>query len=109
MKLELSFDLDNADFEPPNGRAIANAIHNAASQVEEAHDLAPGDGGQVRDANGNTVGRWEITDPDAPAGYVLRITTEAEHIADHVAEHGSQIVDGLAEQGFDASYEVDQV
>lgn len=60
MKLVVEYSVDNAEFEPPNGLAIAMTLHQVQAELITAHDLGPDDGGSVLDGNGNTIGSWVI-------------------------------------------------
>lgn len=60
MRVVVSFDVDNAAYHPPNGDPIADTLCTVAAAVRQAEDLGPGDGGTVRDVNGNTVGTWAV-------------------------------------------------
>ena len=63
MKFILKIDLGNAyltdDSEEVDTCALARVIHKVSRQVRETIPT-PGAFGSIRDANGNTVGYWEI-------------------------------------------------
>ena len=60
MKFTLEFDCDNAAFEESPEMEIAAILRRAARNVVEGYrQTAP-----CLDTNGNTVGRWRITDEE---------------------------------------------
>lgn len=66
MTFTLTIELGNDAMQSAND--IQHALLNAASGVSNAYaaegiyePIIPGDG-RVRDLNGNTVGRWEVTE-----------------------------------------------
>jgi hypothetical protein len=59
MKLVIEINLDNDAMQ--TGRDVADALGKLAHHVEDnTLPLAPEDG-VIRDLNGNTVGRWQVT------------------------------------------------
>lgn len=60
MKLRVEYAIDAPEFEPPNGLAVAMTLHHVQSALITAMDVAPEDGGLIRDTNGNTIGTWDI-------------------------------------------------
>jgi hypothetical protein len=61
MRLAISFDMDNAAFEDAPAAEAARILREIAKAVEA--DDSPN--GNIRDANGNRVGSWEITEDHA--------------------------------------------
>lgn len=60
MRFVVTFEMDNAAFEPPNAGETSRVLRVIADQVDQAADIGPEDGGDVRDVNGNTVGYWTV-------------------------------------------------
>ncbi len=64
MKFKLEIEMDNAAFEDGHdelGQILSDVSVTIHRQFfAEAIDPIHGDAGNVRDSNGNTVGRWEI-------------------------------------------------
>ena len=61
MKAILTIEMDNAAFEPSNGQELGRILEDLARRVGYSA-LLPTDSYRAVDANGNTVGRLEITD-----------------------------------------------
>jgi hypothetical protein len=65
MKFKLEFDLDNAAFDfghgvdGRDGSEVAKVLYNTHREVQHAA-LSEGDGGKIRDVNGNQIGKWEV-------------------------------------------------
>lgn len=57
MKFTLEIQMDNAAFEE-NPSELADIIDELQTPALSA---GPGDVGTVRDSNGNTVGKWEVS------------------------------------------------
>lgn len=64
MKFTLTINMDNAAFGDWPAPELRRILRNAADQVHvDPHDTRVGaNEGSLRDINGNTVGRWEITE-----------------------------------------------
>lgn len=58
---KLEFETDNAAFDDGNAR---NEIEQILQGIAES--VFSADGGKVRDTNGNTIGSWSYTPPEAP-------------------------------------------
>ena len=60
MYLQIKFKLDNAAFKNENGQlnpaAIAREVYALADDIADGYS-----GGSIRDLNGNTLGRWDIS------------------------------------------------
>lgn len=56
MKFRMEISMDNAAFEDSD--ELGNLIRQGAEQVKIQ---LPGNWEPIRDSNGNTVGKWEIT------------------------------------------------
>lgn len=52
------FITDNAAFDDAPASETARILREIARKIEQAADLG---GGPVRDANGNTIGHWDLT------------------------------------------------
>lgn len=62
MRFTLTIDCDNAAFADDPGREVATMLKTAAVRIGSGTDeFAPGADFTVRDGNGNTVGRWQVT------------------------------------------------
>jgi hypothetical protein len=69
MKFTLEINLENAAFEVEgheqdeavNGFEIARILNRLAKLAESSGPMREGDGGKLRDVNGNTCGRWQIS------------------------------------------------
>ena len=55
MRLDLSFDMDNAAFDDMPGRQAATILEGVAAclRIEQRH-------GTIYDANGNRIGAWGV-------------------------------------------------
>lgn len=58
MRFSLEINCGNAAFDDAPSE-VARILREAAKLLDFG-DFKPGDGGGLRDANGNTVGRWRI-------------------------------------------------
>ena len=59
MRFQLNIACDNAAFDDALGEHTATLLHSVAGRVD-----AGATSGEIRDGNGNRVGRWEfIEDP----------------------------------------------
>ena len=63
MKFTLSINMVNDAFDPFPGSEAADILHALASRME--FSLQPGDGGDLLDTNGNTVGSWAVTEVES--------------------------------------------
>lgn len=74
MKFTLEIELGNEamQFYSDITEAVIATNHRirASSNLMAADRPKTGDGGKIRDLNGNTVGKWEVTD-DQPANVTL--------------------------------------
>lgn len=62
MKLIIEIEMDNAAFEPNgNGKEAARILKDLWDDID-CFDLFEGDGGELRDINGNVVGFWKVTE-----------------------------------------------
>lgn len=61
MQLTVMLNLDNDDAHSGGPDAIAGYLQDIASRIQSGH----GDG-NVRDLNGNTIGRFEIIEGPSP-------------------------------------------
>lgn len=62
MKFKVSFDMDNAAFEPDARTGeIARILRELADKMELRSFVTKREAGSIRDINGNTVGEWKIT------------------------------------------------
>ena len=62
MEFQLTINMDNAAFDDDLGGELARIVRHVARRLED--DSVTGDllsKCSVRDANGNTVGSWEVT------------------------------------------------
>ena len=60
MKLKISIRLDNSAFvDQMNGAEISRILNHIANQTQN-HNWNVGDGGNIRDINGNLVGEFKI-------------------------------------------------
>ena len=60
MELRIQMNLDNAAFQGPGGvDEVKRILFNLNLEISHVQGLNPG-GGNLRDYNGNTVGRWAI-------------------------------------------------
>lgn len=61
MKMVVEVELGNADMTMPTDviRSLTVALIN---QTDAYDDLVAGQGGALRDNNGNTVGKWEVVE-----------------------------------------------
>lgn len=79
MRFTLTFDADNAAFETDPDSAAADVLRRTANVVA-CRGTFDGEG-NVRDANGNTVGRWTFTDDsetDDPMAHLRTLGFPAE-------------------------------
>lgn len=60
MEFTLSIALDNTAFDDPH--ELARILRAIANDLESSPWRRPGDATNLRDINGNTVGRWEFTE-----------------------------------------------
>ena len=66
MTFTLYIGLDNAAFDAGNGEEHASALEVArilrgvVVAMDEHHVLHQGESGDLRDVNGNVVGRWDV-------------------------------------------------
>jgi hypothetical protein len=66
MELRITINMDNAAFGYDASNEVSGILHRLAEKTEMDYwDLAPGDTCKLIDANGNTVGEWEVTDDTA--------------------------------------------
>ncbi len=61
MKLKITIDMDNAAFEPCNGRESARILERLAEIIRGMHFPAPETFPPLRDENGNAVGTVKVT------------------------------------------------
>jgi len=59
MRFVLSFDMDNDAFAGDPGTEAADILDRLAKNVRDTY-LDEGDGGNLLDVNGNTVGHWSV-------------------------------------------------
>lgn len=62
MDLTVSINLDGAAFEDSGSREIFDILSNLGRAVSFVGSMPAGAAGTLRDSNGNTVGRWGVTD-----------------------------------------------
>lgn len=62
MRFTLSFDMDNAAFDPRPEPEIANVLRRLADTV--LHTGTSPEHGPIRDTNGNTIGVWIVDEGD---------------------------------------------
>jgi hypothetical protein len=68
MTFHINIEMDNAAFgEGDNGYEVARILNEIAKSVNGVN-LYDGDGGQVRDINGNKVGAWEVVEEERGRG-----------------------------------------
>lgn len=60
MNFTLTINCDNAAFEHSPTAEIASILHRTVADIQSGVEV--GDTGTLRDANGNTVGRWQVTE-----------------------------------------------
>lgn len=56
----LKFSTDNAAFDEMTDGVVAT-LRQVAQAIENDGRLGVTDGGSIRDVNGNTIGRWELS------------------------------------------------
>ncbi len=56
MTFKMEVDMDNAAFEERPASELGRLLRQAARKIEQGAD-----GGKLMDINGNSVGRWEVT------------------------------------------------
>ena len=61
VKLKIEIEMDNAAFEDGNGYEVARILNQLREDIDTP-DLYEGDGGTLRDINGNKVGFWKVTE-----------------------------------------------
>ena len=62
MKLTIEIEMDNDAFESNgNGAEAARILKDLWDDID-CFDLSDGDGGILRDINGNKVGFWKVTE-----------------------------------------------
>jgi len=66
MRFSLVFSMDNSAFDGGDNSAdeVVRILHTVADQIDWEGALG-NPFGRVRDLNGNTIGRWEVTDTDS--------------------------------------------
>jgi hypothetical protein len=63
MKFTLEIELGNELMQ--NKAHLAHALHGVASRIVNFnHTLSGEESGRIPDENGNTVGSWQITEPN---------------------------------------------
>ena len=66
MRFSLTFSMDNSAFDvggDNNADEVVRILHTVADQID-AEGALGNPFGRVRDLNGNTIGRWGVTDTD---------------------------------------------
>jgi hypothetical protein len=58
MKISLEINMDNAAFEDEG--EVKRIISDMVQKMDDI--VRAGDGGKLRDINGNVVGKWEVTE-----------------------------------------------
>jgi hypothetical protein len=61
MKLTITIKMDNAAFEPLNGTEAARILRAEADKCIDGHDLRAGWEHDLRDTNGNVIGKATVT------------------------------------------------
>ena len=57
MKITIEINMDNAAFEDEG--EVKRILNDMTRKMDDI--VRPGDGGNLRDINGNTVGKWIVT------------------------------------------------
>lgn len=86
MEFKLTIELGNDAMQ--DGAEVAEALEQVAAKVHYELPLVAGEPHMVRDANGNTVGRWEVRDRVVDADLATEVrealegdSNDAEHDA----------------------------
>jgi len=56
MKITININMDNAAFEDEG--EVKRILNTMVDRMDDI--VRPGDGGKLRDVNGNTVGNWTV-------------------------------------------------
>lgn len=62
MKFTLEINLGNEAMQ--TGNDVAEALQGIVDRLVDTYDLSADMRGKLRDSNGNTVGHWEINEPE---------------------------------------------
>ena len=77
MKFKLEIELGNDAMQDRDD--VGHELYRLSKRLMGAEAFEPGDGELVRDANGNTVGKWEVTEDREPLEVAERVFGKNAH------------------------------